>query len=331
VTFLAAQDRHVGVTYTIAPTGYFPAARFSYILETGAGWRESIGSVDIIVQLPYDASVENVLPELEGIFQSWTTPNGRFFGNEIRWHWDNLEPSARDNFSVTVLAPSVWQVILDARAASAANPTDAIALVELVHAYNDAVTSRFPAMSRDPFAILSEETYARAIALQPDSAELHADFAWLLWEHLAVQAPRPVEDPAVQHILREVGAALALDPQNARATALLGELEGGVVGEWALPTPSPAPTVTDAPASPTSAPPTVTATVANASPTVSATLTPSVVPATATQVPAGLAPIPIPAQPASDTGRLILLLGLIAMLAIGVVWALLVVRRRQQG
>lgn len=115
MTFPAAQDRHVGVTYTIAPTGYFPAARFSYILETGAGWRESIGSVDIIVQLPYDASVENVLPELEGIFQSWTTPNGWFFGNEIRWHWDNLEPSARDNFSVTVLAPSVWQAILDAR------------------------------------------------------------------------------------------------------------------------------------------------------------------------------------------------------------------------
>src|SRR5207249_10117868 len=65
VTFPTGQDLHLGMTYTITPTGYLPEARFAYVLETGAGWRDTIGSADIVVRLPYAASDENVILEDE--------------------------------------------------------------------------------------------------------------------------------------------------------------------------------------------------------------------------------------------------------------------------
>src|SRR5262245_41705287 len=61
VLFPPGQDVTIEVSYVTRPTGYPPAARFGYLLETGDGWRDTIGSADIIARLPYPASEENVL------------------------------------------------------------------------------------------------------------------------------------------------------------------------------------------------------------------------------------------------------------------------------
>lgn len=317
VSFPAGQDLNIGVTYTITPTGYLPEARFAYVLETGAGWRDSIGSVDIVARLPYAATDENVL-----LAEDQTTPGGQFAGNEVRWHWENLEPTAQDNFFVTVIAPGIWQAILDAREAAQAKPDDVETLVALAMAYEAALPRKGLFARDNHFASLGEQAYERAVMLQPDSATLHAGLAEMLWRHWSAQATLPPDDPHVRRVVSEVSRALALDPQNEQAKRVLSELRNGVEGEIVLVTPTiePPPTAMVAdtalatvPPSPrTTSAPAVTpapATTAPTEPTRPPALTPSdsaagTTPAAATQRTGG-------SEPA-------LLIGLIVVLAVAI-------------
>lgn len=221
VAFPPGEEVRIGVLYTISGTGYPPAQQFTYILETGAGWKDSIGSVDLSVRLPYTATSENVLHYAE----TQTTPGGRFDGNFIRWHWDNLEPTRDSNLEVTVLAPVAWQAVLEARVEVEASLTDPQAWARLAGAYNAATTSRFPISDNDPFAALSHEAYERAIGLQADDPQLHAEFGRLMWDQLAVQAFPDEGDPWIARILNEISAALSLDPQNETAQVLYDEMQ----------------------------------------------------------------------------------------------------------
>jgi hypothetical protein len=268
------------VLYTISGTGYPPAQQFTYILETGAGWKDSIGSIDISVRLPYTATSENVLQYSE----SQTTPGGRFDGNFIRWHWDNLEPTRESNLEVTVLAPVTWQAVLDARAATEASPMDPQAWVRLARSYDAATTNRYPIMNNDPFAALSHGAYERAIGLQPNDAQMHADFALLMWDQLAVQAFPDEGDPWIARILNEISAALALDPQNKTAQDLYREMDAASGQPLPLGTPTfvpdlpiPTPTlVPDLPTPPATVMPPTETSAAIAAPTISPTTPPAV-------------------------------------------------------
>ena len=233
VTFPAQQDVTLEVTYQTRPTGYLPAARFGYILETGAGWRDTIGSADIIVRLPYTATEENVLlgPNRTNEGAKYqTTPGGQFVDNEIRWHWDDLEPTDADNLSVNILVPQTWQQIVTARAAVDAQPDDANAWQTLAQAYEAAVTNDFPTESNDPYAALSERALARAAALSPDSPQRLTDLAQLQWDHLTVQAFLPATDPTLPSIINELHQALTLDPGYEPAQNLLAEVKSLVEG-----------------------------------------------------------------------------------------------------
>jgi hypothetical protein len=230
VKFPAGQDTTVKVTYNIKAVGFPPSARFAYMLETGAGWKDSIGLADIVLRLPYAASNQN-------IFYSDSTPGSKIAGNEVSWHWDNLEPTPKDNLFVTILAPKAWQTILDARAQVSAKPNDASALAALARAYDGAVTSRSPLHDHDLFATLGEETYDLAIVADPNSAPLHAAYASSIWNHMAVQASIPSDDPNLRRVLAEISNALGIDTQNAEATALLAKIQPAVNGTIVLPTP----------------------------------------------------------------------------------------------
>jgi hypothetical protein len=61
VKFPVGQDVKINATYTAQGFGYEPFLTFRYILETGAGWKDTIGVGDIIVQLPYAANQQNIL------------------------------------------------------------------------------------------------------------------------------------------------------------------------------------------------------------------------------------------------------------------------------
>ena len=57
-TFPAGQDKKIRVAYNVDGSGYVPYTAFYYILESGAGWKDTIGSADIILSLPYAASIQ---------------------------------------------------------------------------------------------------------------------------------------------------------------------------------------------------------------------------------------------------------------------------------
>ncbi|HVF99910.1 MAG TPA: hypothetical protein VND68_08740, partial [Chloroflexia bacterium] len=233
-TFPPGKEVRIGVRYTTDGTGNPPAQQFTYILETGAGWKDSIGSADLSVRLPYTATSENVLHYSE----RQTTPGGRFDGNFIRWRWDDLEPTRESNLEVTVLAPTTWEAILEARAATEASPMDPQTWVKLADAYQAATTSRYPIYEGDPFAAFSHEAYARAIGLQPNDAQRHADFAALMWDQLAVQAFPEEGDPWIARILNEISAALSLDPQNKTAQDVYKQMRASTAQPLPLGTPT---------------------------------------------------------------------------------------------
>src|SRR5690606_26879186 len=82
VTFPPNQDVMIEVTYDVEGFGYYPYEVFKYVLETGAGWNGTIGSADVILRLPYEASDKNVWVEgVEGYGPA--TQGGVFSGNEV--------------------------------------------------------------------------------------------------------------------------------------------------------------------------------------------------------------------------------------------------------
>ncbi len=94
VTFPPGQDVHIQVTYILDGTGEYPFVAYYYVLHTGAGWNGTIGSADLIVRLPYEANTSNVIFD-EEIGWSSTTAGGVIDGNQVKWHFDNLEPDSR--------------------------------------------------------------------------------------------------------------------------------------------------------------------------------------------------------------------------------------------
>jgi hypothetical protein len=233
VTFPPEKNISIDVSYLLKPTGYYPVAEFKYILETGAGWRGPIGSADIILHLPYDANLQNVL-----LGETASTSGGQIAGRDVRWHYQNLEPTAQDNWVVNIVTPRLWQAILDARAAIRAAPDDNKAWASLARATGLAAQDQSGKgwlRENDGGRQLADESaraYARAITLQPNDAVLHASYADLLWrEILQYQYPASdnqpgPEDAALQRCAGEVNAALKLDPQNEQVQSLRDWMQG---------------------------------------------------------------------------------------------------------
>jgi hypothetical protein len=137
VTFPVGQDVAIQVAYNLNGSGYMPFTAFYYILETGAGWKDTIGSADVILHLPYAASTQNVIMDLQ-IGWAETTPGGVFKGNDVRWHFDNFEPGPDgpvQNMEFALVAPVNWQNVLEERDNVEKNPNDSEAWGRLAMAY----------------------------------------------------------------------------------------------------------------------------------------------------------------------------------------------------
>lgn len=114
VSFPAGQDVAIEVSYELKGSGYAPYTAFYYVLETGAGWKGTIGSADITLRLPYPASAQNIVLGME-IGWATTTPGGALQGNEMRWHFEDFEPGpngAVDNMEIALVSPAAWQAVL---------------------------------------------------------------------------------------------------------------------------------------------------------------------------------------------------------------------------
>ncbi len=215
VTFPADGEVAISVQYTLRSTGYPPYGRFKYILETGAGWYGPIGLASLVLKLPYEANAENVV-----LGQS--TPGGTFVGDEVRWTFKDIEPDEQDNFYVTVLAPIVWERILEARRRTEAMPKSAAAWRELAQAYLSAIFGKYRPEIGENFIPLIEEAYRRAQENAPTSAQLHAEWAQVL---LNLYPPLFNLDPAIaEKILAALKAAFERDPSNPLAQKVLSDM-----------------------------------------------------------------------------------------------------------
>jgi len=230
VTFPPAQDVTVEVVYTVNGFGYYPYEVFKYILETGAGWNGTIGVADIIVRFPYEVSEQNVwVNDVSG----YTVPtSGRVLsGNEVRWHFENLEPTSEDNIHITIVTPSLWEFVLKETDTVTKNPNDGEAWGKLAKAYKEILRQkhgelRTDSAGREMFE-LSRDAYEKCLALLPSDSLWHYGYADLLWAHYHFElywAGQTDVEGILSTVLTELQTALALDPNNQQAKDLLSQI-----------------------------------------------------------------------------------------------------------
>ncbi len=216
VTFPAGQEVLIQVSYDLEATGEIPFIAFYYLLQTGAGWKDDIGSGEIIVRLPYEANPQNVILA-EQIGWSQTTAGATFSGKEIIWRFDNLEPDDTDNFEVSLVMPSVWKQILVERNRVATDAEDGEAWGRLGKAYKEIWMYR-RGYRQDLGGVelyqLAIEAYEQALTLLPDDALWHAGFADLLSIHAYYAGFEQDMTNEALRALREIDLALQLAPDD---------------------------------------------------------------------------------------------------------------------
>jgi len=308
VSFPPGQDVLIEVSYTLEGTGEYPFISFKYLLETGAGWKDTIGSADLIVCLPYEANHHNVFIDSS---PGWgqTSPGAMLAGQEIRWHYDDLEPEYQHNLSIAIVMPSAWEKVFFERLNVANNPEDGEAWGRLGKIYKETALLR-RGMRHDAggeeLYNLSREAYEKALDLLPDDALWHLGFANLLfsryyWEEYSTGGS---DRANLLRAIEEYNIAYILDPDDPNiiywiddayyATDAIERLEdgGGYIFHWLTTTPTIVPTRTAAAADTPTPGPTATATP----PPPTATKEPTASPQPTT-TPKALEPKPGPSLP----------------------------------
>ena len=181
VTFPPGADVQVDVTYDFLPSGDSIWHGVEYIFETGAGWKDTIGDAVLTFRLPYAITEQNA-----------RFPQGLTYqvqGNEAKFHWQDWEPTDRDNWFASILNPVIWQHLLQARARTTDNPNDARAWEQRAWAAWWASLDgkgRYYGLSNeggfrdgDPTLISAREAimaYEKAAALAPNDPDIQASY-----------------------------------------------------------------------------------------------------------------------------------------------------------
>ncbi|MCJ7622477.1 MAG: hypothetical protein MUO76_03165 [Anaerolineaceae bacterium] len=272
VTFPAGQDVLIDVTYTLRGTGEYPYISFGYLLHTGAGWKDSIGSVDLIVRLPYEANAYNVFIDSS---PGWgqTSSGATLSGRDISWHYDDLEPERYHNLSIVLVMPPAWGKVLTEQANVARNPQDGEAWGRLGKIYKEISRlrrgTRYDASGLELFN-LSMDAYEQAVRLLPNDALWHAGFAELLFDHYYFSERSNTKQMGMLRALQELALAYELNQSEPFILDLLDEVHYSIPeglsldGDnytflWLTATPTFLPNIppTDTP-SPATLPPTLT-------------------------------------------------------------------------
>lgn len=287
-------------------------------------------------------------------------PEGaEFIGSEVRWHYENLEPTSDDNWSVKVIRPGMWNYFSNKQKVAKNNPDDVDAWVEYalachylsINDHKDWIFSENGAYFFD----YCKQAFAHAEELGANSVDFHTGIALNLYLDEVLNRTGyynvDINSPSIQKALFHLDKALFLDFENHLAREIFSYIEFSTGKDLPDPGPSitPSPTRTKVPtrtitktptASPT-IPKNIPATITSSTPTsrlrtptltatfttTTATLTPSPIPATATPLP----PTPTPQRETEEgsnpwaigTG----VIALVALIGGGFVW---VQQSRQQ-
>jgi hypothetical protein len=235
--FPPGQDVPIEVAYTLEASGEYPFIWFRYILSTGAAWKDAIGTADLIVRLPYPASDQNVLFFSDDAHANSTpgsTPGGVISGNEVRWHYDELEPTTDNNFEVDLVMPSAWKSSLTELNNINQNPKDGEAWGRLGKLYKAmAFSSRGKGFRTEPqldpggqeLYQLSVQAYEKATSLEPKDPLWHAGFAELLGYHSYFLNMQGLDVRGEElRSLSEMQRSLALAPSDPKVQEIAAEI-----------------------------------------------------------------------------------------------------------
>jgi hypothetical protein len=207
VFFPVGKDVIIQVTYTAEPYNY-GGYNYSYVLETGNGWKDTIGTVDIIFQVPYELNDQN--------FIHCIPEECKVSSTKILWHYENLDPTS--NVSVSLLPPPLWQRILIERENTARNPNDGEAWGRLGKAYKESIMQnrgfRSDAVGEELYQ-LSNEAYLQAVTLLPNDADWQYGYAVLLcwnaeWNNFLVDS----ESQAWHACVEQIQQVIKINPKH---------------------------------------------------------------------------------------------------------------------
>jgi hypothetical protein len=241
VNFPVGKDVKLVVKYTLQPTEEACYAFVHYILATGAGWKGSIGKADVVLRFPYILNAYN-LPDFNDyskntFLSSYTLSGGstEVVENELWFHYNNLEPTNRDNIDAGIIRPHLWQTIVEGRSQVIASPDDASAWLTLARAYAAAGREKHGMFINDQVIQVFIQAFEHTLTLNPNNATLHAEFASDMFS-TDIQG----NDYYRSILLNELATALGLDPKNADALSSIDTINRSYPGTI-LPTPGPFP------------------------------------------------------------------------------------------
>jgi tetratricopeptide (TPR) repeat protein len=232
VSFPPEEDVKISVSYDLDGTSYDyeTYTDFYYTLSTGAGWNGTIGSGEIILRLPYDASPQNVIlddPQNTNRSSWQTTP--QLIGREVHWTFTELEPTPYDNITFDIVKPMVWKTVLIELENVTKDPQDGESWGFLGKAYKQALFASgkgYPRVDEgaDELYQLSKDAYEQAIKLKPEDGLWHAGYAellldeyyWVSWYDRSYTADLDLG-------LRELDLAVRLAPEATKVKELLEE------------------------------------------------------------------------------------------------------------
>ena len=181
------QDVIIQVNYTIYPGGRRPFGDFEYILQTGAGWKDSIGEATIIIHLPYNVTNETVSISGNEVYGYPLAPQPEGFmveNDTLTWHFTGLEPAAKDNIFIDVLEPGRYSKLVQARAQVLKTPNSADAQLQLARALSESILI-IKGVEKNgggkALAQAANAAYERALELSPERPDIYGEYAnWLM-------------------------------------------------------------------------------------------------------------------------------------------------------
>ncbi len=192
VSFSAGGETMIQVSYLLPLQSSVKGSELAlyYIFQTGAGWAGPIGRAELILNLPYPASAETLarmsssnlsLPYFMSNPQSVIPFDGVMERNQASWTWTDFEPLPKDDFSIWLVDPGIWQDLENARAAVQASPEDGHAWLSLASVYRTLATRayNYPSIFGESFLSLGLEAYRNAAELLPEHPAPHTGMALL--------------------------------------------------------------------------------------------------------------------------------------------------------
>jgi len=218
VEFTLEDTVWIDIYYDLQSTGNFPEATFKYILETGGGWYGPIGTAYIELMFSdYMASFENVL------IGNQTSPGGDIDGGKMVWEYTNLEPDASDNWEVTIIAPHIWEQIIDLR--ERIDQGDGSAYTKITKLYDNLIMDRGVRPGAEGFIPLNYDAYQKALEFDPKDDDVLARFADFMLFMYETDSGTPETPVGLEDIYAMASQALEINPLNDLAPRVINWLE----------------------------------------------------------------------------------------------------------